>query len=62
MCGFIRRDQLPDYVDIDLIHVNLNGKREQMIFPEGLLPMKELPHLALTDQQIETFYKIHEII
>jgi len=59
---FIKRNQLPDYIDIDLIHVNQNGKREKKVFPDGLLPMNQLTHLALTDKQIEAYHKKHQMI
>ncbi len=58
---FIKRDQLTEFVDIDVIPVSLNGKRENRVLPDGLLPLYKSMHLGLTEKQIDEYYEKHRI-
>jgi hypothetical protein len=58
---FIKRNQLTEYIDIDVIPFSLNGNREKKIFPEGLLPLCKLSHLGLTEKQVDSYYNKHKI-
>jgi len=57
----IKRDQLTDYVDLDLIPVSFGGNRESINhFLKEYLPLHKLNNLGLTDKQIDNFYNTYK--
>ena len=55
---FINQKDLVNFVDPELIPIELGGQRDvKLVLPEGLQTMKQLPQLGLSDKVIQTYYK-----
>jgi len=55
---FISRKELLDYVDPEVLPIELGGKREpKIVSPDGVLTLKQLPQLGLADSVIHKYYK-----
>ncbi|XP_054155598.1 motile sperm domain-containing protein 2-like, partial [Oppia nitens] len=51
--AFIGRDELPEFVDEDVIPVRFGGRRHELGFPDGLRPLSNLKLLPLNAKQID---------
>ena len=55
---YVNRKDLTNFMDIDVIPVELGGHRvEEPVWPEGLKPMADLTHLALNEKAVQKYCK-----
>ena len=60
---FISRDQLTDFVDWQLIPVEMGGPRmASIVIPANVKPLRELDHLKFTEKAYNVFNKHHESV
>jgi hypothetical protein len=59
----IKREQLTDFIDIDLIPVSFGGKRERVNdILEKYSPLHQLNHFGLNEKQIDNFYNTYKTL
>jgi hypothetical protein len=59
----IRREQLTDFIDIDLIPVSFGGKRERINDNlEKYSPLHQLKDFGLNEKQIDNFYNTYKTL
>jgi hypothetical protein len=59
----IRREQLTDFIDIDLIPVSFGGKREQVNDKlKKYLSLNQLNHFGLNEKQIDNFFNTYKTL